>query len=187
MPPIPKQVCVVCSYGDDVIAEVEAPGLWRYTCTSEVHPEPHSWLSTNKGNAPPGQDGLSHRLGIYDALLGCFTAGEPLLEYGVVEYRYAVNNPNAYKQLIGLYSHTSLTEYLDYSTSAFIGAALGKLSRDGLLVRCRCPATGYWKYNGTLDGWGLPPGPEGRSLLSWSTFAESQGLDPRVWPSMLVS
>lgn len=186
MPAAPRQVCIACSYSDDVTGEIEASGLWRYTCTSDVHPEPYIWLNTNKGNLPAGHDGLSEQLGIYDDLLGCFTAGEPFLEYGIVEHRYATNHPDKYKHLVSLYSHTRLQRPLDYSASAFIGAALGKLYRDGLLARRTAPTTGYWSYNGILHGWSRTPGPSDGAHLSWKDFAQANSVDPEDWPQSLL-
>lgn len=90
----------------------------------------------------------------------------PYVEYGVVEHRYATAHPDNYKHLVGLYSHTGFKKPIEYSASAFIGSAIGKLGRDGLLVRVPCRATGCWNYNGMLHGWALPPGPGSEEVLT---------------------
>ncbi|MGQ0831445.1 MAG: hypothetical protein ACT4OV_07185 [Microthrixaceae bacterium] len=190
-----RQVCQTCRDGDDFVTwEVEGPGLWRYSCASPVHGESgYSWLST--GRSPldgAGHDGLSEELGIYDALLRCLTPGETYIEYGIVEYRYAVANPGEYKHLVKLYDHTQAAldrgEGLEYSASAFIGGALGRLyHRDGLLTRVDTKATGFWSYNGTLHGWALKPGPDNDTVRTWADFAAKQGLKPKEWPKELLT
>lgn len=187
-----RQVCPLCALdaNDLVTWDVEGPGLWRFTCVACVNPahDDYSWLTTGRDALSTGEhDGLSAELGLYDDLLRCFTPGEALIEYGVVECRYATSNPAAYKHIVGLYSHTEFGKPIDYSASAFIAAAVGKLGREGLLVRHPCKATGFWKYNGTLHASGLAPGPGDEPVLSWETFAESNGLDPRSWPVDLLT
>ena len=85
-----------------------------------------------------------------------------------------------------LHSHTGFGEPIRYSASAFIGSAVGKLGREGLLLRRPCKATGYWGYNGTLNAWALPPGPADDTVISWSNFATAQGLEPGAWPRSLL-
>jgi hypothetical protein len=185
-----RQVCKLCALDDDeyVSWEVEAPGLWRYTCTNPSHREGYSWLTTGKDPlAGAGHDGLSNDLGIYEDLLACFTIGERFVEYGVVEHRYAVANPGNYKHIVGLYSHTGFGDHVEYSASAFIGSALGKLGREGLLVRRPCRATGFWKYNGLLNAWALQPGPDGEEIVTWEAYAEGIGVDPGTWPRSLLT
>src|SRR3546814_1912982 len=72
-----RQVCQTCRDGDEFVdIEIEGPGLWRYSCSSPAHGDSsYFWLST--GRSPldgAGHDGLSEQLGIYDALLRCFSA-----------------------------------------------------------------------------------------------------------------
>ncbi len=57
------------------------------------------------------------------------------------------------------YSHTALGGTPGYSASALIGGALGKLQRDGLLVRVLRKSTDYWSYNGQLNTYALSRGP----------------------------
>src|SRR3546814_10711957 len=91
-----------------------------------------------------------------------------------------------------LYGHTQAAldrgEHLEYSASAFIGGALGRLyHRDGLLTRVNTRATGFWSYNGTLHGWALKPGPTSDTVTSWAAFAADNGLEPHEWPRALRS
>src|SRR3546814_21172800 len=104
-----RQVCQTCRDGDEFVdIEIEGPGLWRYSCSSPAHGDSsYSWLST--GRSPldgAGHDGLSEQLGVYDALLRCFSAEEPYIEYGVIEPRHAVANPGEYTLPVRPYAHT---------------------------------------------------------------------------------
>lgn len=184
----PRQVCQLCLDDEEYLAwDVEGPGLWRYTCANPVHPDGHAWLTT--GGDPigaGGQDGISHQLGLYDDLLTCVISGEAYVEYGVIEHRYAVANPDTYKHIVGLYSHTGFGTPVNYTASALIGSALGKLSRDGLLLRRPCPATGFWKYNDVLNAWALPPGPADDTIVSWVDHAAAHGIPADTWPQELL-
>lgn len=71
------------------------------------------------------------------------------MEFGVVEHRYATENPNAYRLLTRDYSsHTARFDFKhgDFTASAFIGARPGDLQREGHLAREICEATGSWSY-----------------------------------------
>ncbi|MBN8785389.1 MAG: hypothetical protein J0G98_20185, partial [Terrimonas ferruginea] len=84
-----RQVCPLCALDDEFVSwEVEAPGLWRFTCTNPTHAEPYAWLTTGRDPiSTSGHEGLSVELGIYEDLLACFEPEERFVEYGVVEYR----------------------------------------------------------------------------------------------------
>jgi hypothetical protein len=84
------------------------------------------------------------------------------------------------------YSHTGFKKPIEYSASAFIGSAIGKLGRDGLLVRVPYRATAFWNYNGMLHGWALTPGPGSEEVLTWKAYAQGLGLDPNEWPLELL-
>ncbi len=186
MTPRPRrQVCPLCGLDDpDVVTwEPEGPGLWRYVCANPRHVDPYTWLTTGKDPlARNGDDHLSEELGLYGDLLRCLHSESRFVEYGVVEYRYATANNSTYRYLVNMFNHTSLQDHLQYSASAFIGAALGRMYRDGRLVRVLGPATGYWKYNDSLHAWALPALAATGPVLSWKEFAVSKGLDPMSWP-----
>jgi hypothetical protein len=189
-----RQVCQTCTDADEYVTwEIEGPGLFRYTCSGPSHgADPYWWLST--GRSPldgAGHEGLSTELGIYDDLLRCFDPAEPYIEYGIVEYRYATANPVPYQRLVWTYDHVQAARdagrSIDYSASAFIGGALGRLfHRDALVTRVEGKATGFWSYNDRLHGWALRPGPDNNHVYSWQAFAIDNGLDPEVWPRHLL-
>jgi hypothetical protein len=172
---------------DDITWEVEGPGLWRFTCANPAHGESYSWLTTGRDrHTESGNEGICNDLHLYEDLLRCVIPGEAYLEYGVIEYRYALANPETYKKLVSTYSHTALGETPGYSASALIGGALGKLPRDGLLVRVLRKSTGYWSYNGQLNTYALSPGPTDEATITWAGFATDLDLDPNAWPAELL-
>lgn len=188
IPPV-RQVCPHCGHDDpeNLTWEVEGPGLWRYRCVDPSHGDPYDWLTTGKdalSGVGAGGDGLADQLGIYDDLLACFTPDGPLLEYGVVEYLYATENPAAYRDLVNRYSHTRRGP-TKFSASAFIGAALGRLYREGLLRRVDFKATGSWRFNGRLTAQSLA-GSNKDAVETWEQFAIGRGLDPNDWPVTLL-
>ena len=187
MPPV-HQVCPLCGHDDAEYLswEVEGPGLWRYVCTDPSHSEPYAWLTTGKDalQGGGGGDGLADQLGIYDDLLACFAFDGPLLEYGAVEYLYATQNPHPYQDLVSRYSHTRLGP-TRFSASAFIGAALGRMYREGLLRRVDVKATGYWRFNGRLTAMSLAAS-QNDLVVTWEQFALERQLDPEDWPLALL-
>lgn len=151
---------------------------------------PSRTRGTPRGGDPitgGGHDGISHQLGLYGDLLATFTRSEPYLEYGIVEFRYAIANLANYKHIVSLYSHTGFGAPVAYTASALIGAALGKLGGEGLLVRRTCPATGFWKYNGVLNAWALPPDPADNNTLLWADYAAQAGIAADTWPETLLA
>lgn len=190
-----RQECQICVDRDEFVKwEIEGPGLWRYTCTGPDHgPDGYSWLSTGRGALDgAGHEGICDEIGMYDALLRCFSPGEGYIEYGIVEYRYAIANVDDYHYLVRLYSHVQDARNkgttIDTSASAIIGGALGRLDRrDALLIRVDAKATGFWSYNGRLHGWALRPGPADDTVTTWVDFASANGIDPTHWPSDLLS
>ena len=45
-----RQVCPLGADDDPEFVSwaVEAPGLWRYSCTNPTHPDGYSWLTTGR-------------------------------------------------------------------------------------------------------------------------------------------
>jgi hypothetical protein len=181
---LPRQICPLCS-SDEYITEVEGPGLWRLTCTEgSTRDHPFSWVTTAQGPFDhTAQDGISAELGLYNDLLGVVRRNGPWLEYGIVEYHYAVAHPVTYSRIVKDYGHVALAPK-PYTASSLIGAALGKLRRDGDLVYRPCKATGRWSYNSEISAWATAPGPSEPALLTWTDFAEQQGFSPECWPPL---
>lgn len=179
-----RQVCPLCALDDDDLIswEVDAPGLWRFRCTN--HNPPYEWVTAGTGAIDDsGRDGITEELGVYEDMLALFTEPGPYLEWGIVEHRYALRRPDAYRELVDRYSHTAFGP-TQYSASAFLGRAAGDLARRGELALKFVRATGYWSYNGTIAACALPPGPAGDEVTTWAEFATSLGFDPEDWPAL---
>jgi len=183
-----RQVCPRCSAEDFVQIETLGPCLWRYTCTRSCkqHADPYSWIGST-ADAPADMEltyNKAEDLGLPNDLLTCFEHGEPFVEYGIVEYRYAAKaNPTVYKQLVEDYGHTSLGPKR-YTASAFIASTLGRMEKEGLLAYKSGTATGFWSYNGGISFWSLVPPSSEAPPLTFKTFATEQGFDPKSWPPL---
>jgi hypothetical protein len=175
-----KPVCALCGLDDDVTTVHLGDGVWQHVCTGRAHPEPRVWEESTSGGVDDlALEGLASEWGLYDDLPKCLVPGEPLVEYGVVEYRYKQFNPVRYAALVDRYSHTCLGPS-HYTATSFIAGSLGRLWRRGDLAARFSEATGYWSYNGTVSYWGLP-GTDLDHELSWVDFAHQQGVDPDEW------
>lgn len=154
------------------------PGLWALTCPGGGH-EPYRWEATAADRTDEaGASGLAAEMGLYDDLPRCLVAGEPFVEYGVVEHRYSELRPRVYEDLLRRYSHTRIERNKPYTTSVFVASALSWLLRHGDVVVTWADATGYWSYNGVISYWALPPGPAEADRLTWVEYATANGLDP---------
>lgn len=176
----PRQVCPLCAHDDDVTMVVLGPGMWNYTCTGHTHPDPFQWQSSSSSASTAEREllgGKSEALGLYDDLPACLVPGEAWVEYGVVEWRYSQRNPRIYQQLLDDYGHTRIAPK-QYTASAFIASALGRLQDAGILGHHVAEATGYWSYNGVISYWALPPLPPTSNLRTWAAYAAAEGLDP---------
>lgn len=174
------QVCPLCATTDDVTLSSDGPDLWRFTCAAEGDHHPYEWVPTGQVLAEPGRNAAAEDLGVYDELLRCVHAGE-LVEYGIVEHRFAAAMPDVYRQLVDRYGHRSLKPS-SYTASAFLSHALGQLAREGLLVLSWTKGTGYWDYLDRVSAWRLPGEPDA-APTSWSEFAAREGIDEQSWPA----
>lgn len=176
------EVCPRCAEADDIEESVSPDGVTQLTCSNGTH-ELYTWAKYVEPVGRPARDGIGEELGIYDDLPALLRPDEPVVEYGVVEHRYALAHPAEYRQLVERYGHTAL-EPSQYTASAFLAKALGQLSREGALVFRSVRATGRWAYNGQISGWCLPntEAVESDEVLSWEAFAEREGIDPQTWP-----
>lgn len=177
-------LCPLC--GHDNYLEVTADTGTELEIMCRHRGEGREWTTRQRRHhAPlgPTRGGYGEQLGLYDDLQEILVVGEPYLEYGVVEHRYAEHNSAAYEELVGSYSHTAYGP-TRYSASVFIGRALWTLQREGVLERISCPATGYWEYNHRLSAWAKPPVQPDAGVLSWADFAFSIGAHPKDWPAL---
>jgi len=155
---------------------------WVVTCASQTHP-PMEWRPKEQYKATGTyRTGIGEELGVYDDLLACVHDG--FAEYGVIEYRFARHAPDTYRVLVDRYSHTALGP-AGYSTSAFLGGALGQLWREDVIAGFWTLASGYWSYNGGISAYGPAGTPESDGCLTWAEFAVSNlDVDPGDWPPL---
>ena len=182
-----RQLCPRCSTEDRVSVETLGPMLWRYTCARSCrqHAEAFSW----DGKTPDGPIDVEQTynkaedLGLPNDLLVCLNAGDPFVEYGVVEYTYATSvNPKVYADLVKDYVHTALAPK-QYTASAFIASTLGRMQKEGSLAYRSGPATGFWAYNGVISYWSLLPTSD-QEPRTFSEFAAGVGFDAQTWPPL---
>lgn len=176
-----RQICPICAYDDDVVVQ-KVDDEWVMTCDSPAHP-PIEWRPAAQfQKTMTYRTGIGEELGVYDTLLECLMPG--LSEYGVIEYRFFETDPVTYKHLISRYGHTAIGGSR-YTTSAFLGGALGQLWREGSVTGTWGPATGYWTYNQTVGTYGPAGTPVDSPILSWASYAsDTLGADPATWPPL---
>jgi len=147
-------MCPLCVLDQDHLTTTYAgDGVWMHSCDNPaMHPDaPFIWQETPGGHLDDLEyGGLSDEWGVYEDLRECFTAGEPFLEYGIVEYRYKHVNPSRYAFLVERYGHTRIAPSR-YTTSSFLAAVLGRMLRHGDLLHQTGRATGYWDYNSRIS------------------------------------
>ena len=68
---------------------------------------------------------------------------------------YALQCPDDFAAIVSRYGHTAVRPK-QYTTSAFLAGVLGMLSKHGTVLYHLGPATGRWKYNGTISWWAVP-------------------------------
>ena len=176
------EICPLCADDDHLARITLAPNLWQYTCSNaRRHPDraPYTWQSSG-GRPPPEPDGgIAEEYGLYDDLPQCLIAGEPWVEYGIVEHRYSQLRPKLYTEMVGRWGHTRQGPRR-YTVSAFLGGTLGRLWSRGVVVGQERNATGYWAYNSSISYWALPPAPPVDHVLTYTDYATAIGLDPNA-------
>ena len=100
------------------------------------------------------------------------------IEYGVAERAYALQCPDDFTAIVSRSGHTAIRPK-QYTASAFLATVLGVLSKHGSVLYHLGPATGRWKYNGTISWWAVPPTPDWESSrLSWSGIGRDMSYVP---------
>jgi hypothetical protein len=163
--------------------ESTGPDVWLFRCVrGPQHADrDHVWSPTPLVVDLDRRTGLGEELGVYDDLLRCVEPGERV-EYGVVEHRFAAVSPDAYRDLLVRYGHTSLAP-TKYSTSSFLSHALAQLGREGLLVVTSVDATGDGRYLRAVPAFARPETPPDIETTSWAGYASHHGIDPATWPA----
>ncbi len=113
---------------------------------------------------------------LLEPLLACVKAGEPFVEYGVVEHRFRIARPDLFVAHVRERGHVMLgaRRSAPSASTARFGKALARLERAGQLVMVKGPGTGAWRYDQSIGYWARPPRPSG-PLLTWSMYCATQG------------
>jgi hypothetical protein len=180
---VSRQVCPF--HADEDIQGVptgSGEGSLSFTCTrTRGHPRggPHSWLYVPQPEGLSGIDGYAAELGLATELPAAIAQYRGhWIEYGVAERAYALQCPDDFTAIVSRYGHTAIRPK-QYTASAFLASVLGVLSKRGSVLYHLGPATGRWKYNGTISWWAVPPAPDwGSSRLSWSDIGQDMSYVP---------
>jgi hypothetical protein len=180
---ISRQVCPF--HADEDIQGVrteDATASVSFTCErTRGHPHggPHSWLYVPEPDGLPAIDGYAAELGLATELPAAIAQYRgQWVEYGVAERAYALQCPGDFAAIVDRYGHTAIRAK-KYTASAFLAGVLGVLSKRGTVLYHLGPATGRWKYNGTISWWAVPPAPDWESArLSWADSAQDMSYVP---------
>jgi hypothetical protein len=180
-------LCPLCGDADDVVRTPTGPGSWRYTCsrTCQRHPggTAYTWTGTDLAAIRTREySGLVDELGVPADLLACLRAGDPWVEYGIVEHRYSQLRPANYQQLVDRYGHRRLSRdnaggSAEQTASWYMSQALSRMSRTGEVCLQFGPATGCWGSTPRISYWALSPAPPLEHKLTYASFADREGLD----------
>ncbi len=153
--------CERCFSADDVAWQRLPDKMVLYTCSAEHEGAgPHSFVRAAAKAADYSEtvsEGVTDDL--LDTLMPCIEAGEPLLEYGIVEYRLRQRYPRLFREHVADRGHFLTGATVATASSVRFGVALGRLAAGGQFVSDYGKATGAWKYNGEVTYWARPPKP----------------------------
>ena len=184
---IGREICPRCGVDDDVTFEPGEADAPVFVCSSSRHEDPFEWPARDDdlATALAGRVGFAEELNLYEYLMTLFDPSQPLVEYGVVEHRFAAAFPTEYRAVIDRYGHTHFGPKR-YTASAFLAKVLWALHHEGALAVEWVPATGRWSYNSRVSGWALPRagGVPAKDVLSWEAFARQHDIDPDTWPAL---
>jgi hypothetical protein len=180
---VSRQVCPF--HADEDIRGVPAgseEGSLSFTCPrtrGHPHDGPHNWLYVPQPEGPPGVDGYAAELGLAVELPAAIAQYRgQWIEYGIAERAYALRRPDDFAAIVSRYGHNAVSPK-QYTASAFLAGVLGVLSKHGTVLYHIGPATGRWKYNGTISWWAVAPTPDWESArLSWSGSGQDMSYVP---------
>ena len=149
----------MCVFDDFVTRVPLRDGTFECTCSySRRHKsgQPFTWIGTAQERLAdaPDVEGPAQELGMLDDLPACLNDGEPWVEYGVVEDRYAELNPEAFEELRQrrLLGKAMAREKLlnVRETAEALGVhenTVRNWAERGLLPAARLPGSGFRRFN----------------------------------------
>jgi len=162
--------CTKCFRADDVSYQHLPDKMVQYVCSGPHEGSgEHTWITSLSSAmwSTEGENGVTDEL--LDPLLASVVPGEPFVEYGVVEHRFRLVNPDLFAAHIHDRGHSMLAPAQATASSVRFAATLGRLARNGELVSVYGPATGAWSYNTRVTYWARPPAPSAPHV-SWSAY-----------------
>lgn len=172
--------CPRCFSADDVEWQRLPDKMIAYTCRrahsagSGETAGPHTWVGTVDAVSFDADTSQGVTDELMEPLTACVVSGEPFVEYGIVEYRFARAHPDLFAAHIAERGHTMLHPQVATASGVRFGVALGRLAAAGALVSKYGPATGAWGYNGQVTYWSKQPPGAGKDV-TWVTFCAERG------------
>jgi len=171
--------CPKCFSSDDVTYESLPDDVLQYRCgRSHDGSGPHTWLRAKSELAAAIDESPE---GVTDELLEpfsqCVVAGEPLTEYGVIEYRFSLAYPELFAAHVAERGHVMLKRKVATASGVRFAMALSRLAERGELVREYGQATGAWSYDGQVSYWAKPP-VTSPGRVTWVEYCTREGRSP---------
>jgi hypothetical protein len=170
--------CPRCFSADDVTYERLPDQLVEFACSRNHDGDgPYRWIAAldDLDLHEEADAGITDEL--LDPLSDCVVAGEPWVEYGIVEYRFRLRHPDLFAAHVRERGHRMLGPHKVTASGVRFAMALGRLSERGELVRIYGPATGAWAPQ-DITYWARPPGPPTTSRVTWATWCADHGRSP---------
>ncbi len=170
--------CPKCFSADDVLPPRRLPDrMLQYRCVNESAHGEYEWLTSHEAVQSPSQveEGVTDDL--LEPLNQCVLAGDPFVEYGIVEHRLRARFPELFAAHVAEQGHSMFGSRAYTASSVRFGVALGRLERLGELTSEYGPATGAWHYNGQVTYWARNP-PTTRQRQSFAEYCATIGRSP---------
>jgi hypothetical protein len=121
------------------------------------------------------QEGVTDDL--LEPLTHCVDAGDPFLEYGIVEHRLRTRFPDLFAAHVAEQGDSIFGSRAFTASSVRFGVALGRLEWTGDLVCEYGLATGAWHHNSRVTYWARTPPPD-RRRKTWTEYCTEIGCSP---------
>lgn len=149
-------------------------GPWLFTVYPAPEPAKKTAVAKTAARAQPPVSAAVTR-DLIDPLTGCFEAGGPWLEYGVVEARLREIAPEVFARHVAEAGH-AMFGTTSATASGRVAIALGALRARGFIEGFVGPSTGGAWGGKAISHWCMDKRtPRGR-ILTWADFRAAQGL-----------
>ncbi len=173
------RTCPLCFSPDDVSYERMPDGVIAYSCerNHDGNGDHHWTLASNEaGRSGLTEDGVTDEL--LDPFSACVLTGEPWMEYGIIELRFRDAFPDLFRDHVRDRGHRMLNRTVGTASGTRFAMALGRLAKNGEVIRKYGPATGAWAPQ-NLTYWARSPTPPAETV-TWSQWCTQHGR-PDTW------